>query len=102
MDTINNLQNELKNIKIIIEQNKKYKEYRKRNNKLHHERNRDKINEYNNNYIKNRYRNDPEFREKQKKAGKEYRERQKLKKHIIEMQNEEVLKDFGELDIIIK
>lgn len=102
MDLINNLQNELEDIKIIIEQNKKYKEYRKRNNKLYHERHRDKINEYNNNYIKNRYHSDPEFKEKQKKAGKEYRERLKLKKHIIEMQNEEVLKDFGELDIIIK
>jgi len=102
MDTINNLQNELENIKAVMEKWNKVKEYRKRNNKLHHERNREKINEYNNNYIKNRYKNDPEFREKMKNSNKEYRERQKLKKHIIEMQNEEVLKDFGELDIIIK
>lgn len=102
MDTINNLQNELENIKAVMEKWNKVKEYRRRNNKLHHERNRDKINEYNNNYIKNRYKNDPEFREKMKKAGKEYRERQKLKKHIEEMQNEPALQEFGELDIIIK
>lgn len=102
MELINNLQNELESIKAVMEKWDKVKEYRKRNNKIYHERNREKINEYNNNYIKNRYQNDPEFRQKMKQSNKEYRERQKLKKHIEEMQNEEVLKDFGELDIIIK
>jgi hypothetical protein len=102
MDTINNLQNELETIKAVMEKYNKYKEYRKRNNKIHHERHREKINEYNNNYIKNRYHNDPEFREKMKKAGKEYRERQKMKKHIIEMQNEPALQEFGELNLIIQ
>jgi hypothetical protein len=102
MDTINNLQNELENIKAVMEKWNKVKEYRKRNNKIYHERYREKINDYNNNYIKNRYQNDPEFREKVKQSNKEYRERQKLKKHIEEMHNEPALQDFGELDIIIK
>ena len=102
MNTINNLQNELESIKAVMEKWDKVKEYRKRNNKIYHERYREKINEYNNNYIKNRYRNDPEFREKTKKSNKEYREKQKLKKHIEEMQNEPALQDFGELNIIIK
>lgn len=102
MELINNLKNELESIKSIMEKYNNVKEYRKRNNKIYHERYREKINEYNCNYIKNRYKNDPEFREKMKKSNKEYRERQKLKKHIEEMQNEPALQEFGELNLIIK
>lgn len=102
MDTINNLQNELENIKAVMEKYNKVKETRKRNMKKYIDKNRDKINEYNKNYINNKYQNDPEFREKTKQANKEYREKQKLKKRIIEMQNEPALQEFGELDIIIQ
>ena len=102
MDLINNLQNDLEDIKAIVEKWNKVKEYRRRNNKLHHERHREKVNEYNNNYIKNRYKNDPEFREKQKRANKERYEKQKMIKRIVEMQNAPALQDFGELNLIIK
>jgi len=101
MELINNLQNELESIKAVMEKYNKVKETRKRNMKKYIDKNRDKINEYNNKYITNKYQTDPEFRERQKKANKEYRERQKIKKHIIEMQNEPALQEFGELDIII-
>jgi pyruvate/2-oxoacid:ferredoxin oxidoreductase beta subunit len=102
MELINNLQNELESIKAVMEKYNKVKETRKRNMKKYIDKNRDKINEYNNKYITNKYHTDPEFREKAKRANKEYRERQKMKKHIIEMQNEPALQEFGELDIIIQ
>ena len=102
MELINNLQNELENIKSVMEKYNKVKEYRKRNNQIYHERYREKVNEYNRNYIKNRYKNDPEFREKMKQSNKEYRERQKLKKIIELMNNEEALFDCNEeLNLII-
>jgi cell fate (sporulation/competence/biofilm development) regulator YlbF (YheA/YmcA/DUF963 family) len=102
MELINNLQSELENIKSVLEKYNKVKEYRKRNNQIYHVRYREKVNEYNRNYIKNRYKNDPEFREKMKQSNKEYRERQKVKKIIELMNNEEALFDCNEeLNLII-
>jgi len=50
-------------------------------------KNKDIIDNYNKNYIKERYKNDPEFREKQK---------------IDSMQNDTYENEFGELNIIVE
>jgi len=66
------------------EQDKK-KERRRRYNKEYVKKHREKINKTMREYVKRRYANDPEFRERKKQLQRENNQRRKLKKAVDDM-----------------
>lgn len=92
----------MKQMKVLLE---RYNGQQKSKAK-YYAKNKNIIDTYNKNYIKERYKNDPEFREKQKAYAKQRRLKLKeldiLKQKIDSMQNDKYENEFGELNIIVE